>query len=416
MNQRTMKAAVLKGPGLENIAVEYVPLPAPAERQLLARVDAAGICTSILKLAAQGEGHSFMSGWDPNRWPIVLGDEGSLTVMEVGRELTHRYAPGMRLGLQPAVIGSPINHLERYRDQGRHVEKTAVGYTLGGCLAQYLLVQEEVIEGECLLRLPDQRMPHYAVSICEPIACAVSAQYRHIHLGKNRPTDPWTPHQGVLPGGVCVVIGTGTMGRMNLELAMRYRPGSIIAVDPVPGQLDWVEMNLVSKARALGIELVTCSPDETATVVGERTGGRMASDVIVAVGKRQAQEEAVRLAGRGGVVNLFGGLPGGDSMLQVDALRVHYDEVRLVGSSGGDPFDLQMALESVSRGEIEAGRYVAAVGSLDAVPEALGLMQEGGLPGRAIIYPHIDGIALRQVDGWSPEEEQRLINREERYS
>ncbi len=405
-----MKAAVLKGQGLESIAVEEVPLPVPAERQLLARVDAAGVCTSILKLAAQGERHSFMGGWDPARWPIILGDEGSLTVVEVGRGLAHRYTPGMRLGLQPAVVGSPINHLERYRDQGRYMEKTAVGYTLGGCLAQYLLVPEEVIEGQCLLRLPDEDIPHYAVSMCEPISCAISAQYRHIHLGKNHPTDPWTPHQGILGGGVCVVIGAGTMGRINLELAMRYRPGTIVAVDPVPNQLEWVRKSLATKARTLGIDLVTCSPNETTAIVEERSGGRMASDVIVAVGKRSVQEEAVRLAGRGGVVNLFGGLPGGDSMLQVDALRVHYDEMRLVGSSGGDPFDLQEALISVSRGDIEAGRYVAAVGSLDALPEALRLMRDGRMPGRTIIYPHLEGIPLRHVHGWSADEERKLTS------
>ena len=85
-----MKALVLKGKGFENIAVEEVPVPKPGPRQLLARVDAAGVCTSILKIISQAEEHKYLNGWDPSKWPLILGDEGALTLVKVGDELTSK--------------------------------------------------------------------------------------------------------------------------------------------------------------------------------------------------------------------------------------------------------------------------------------------------------------------------------------
>lgn len=44
----TMKATVLSGVGFKNIKVKEVPVPEPGPKQLLARVDATGVCASIL--------------------------------------------------------------------------------------------------------------------------------------------------------------------------------------------------------------------------------------------------------------------------------------------------------------------------------------------------------------------------------
>lgn len=44
----TMKATVLSGVEFENIKVKEVPVPEPGSKQLLARVDATGVCASIL--------------------------------------------------------------------------------------------------------------------------------------------------------------------------------------------------------------------------------------------------------------------------------------------------------------------------------------------------------------------------------
>jgi D-arabinose 1-dehydrogenase-like Zn-dependent alcohol dehydrogenase len=55
----TMQALIAKGVGFENLEVAQVPVPQPGPDQLLARVDAAGVCTSIIKLIEQGDKHTY---------------------------------------------------------------------------------------------------------------------------------------------------------------------------------------------------------------------------------------------------------------------------------------------------------------------------------------------------------------------
>ena len=69
----------------------------------VARVDAASICTSLIKLVEQGPDHKFIYGRDIARHPLILGDEGAVTLVEVGEELRDRYHPGERYVIQPAV-------------------------------------------------------------------------------------------------------------------------------------------------------------------------------------------------------------------------------------------------------------------------------------------------------------------------
>src|SRR6266568_4161082 len=155
----TMRALVLDGIGFEHLAIKSVPTPQVGPSQLLARVDAAGICTSLIKLIEQGPDHKLMYGWDPAQFPLILGDEGSVTIVKVGESLQAAYSTGQRFVVQPAVDHAPVNHRERYRNQGIGVNKVAAGYTLAGHLAEYILITEEVLQAGCLLPIPDPNVP-----------------------------------------------------------------------------------------------------------------------------------------------------------------------------------------------------------------------------------------------------------------
>jgi D-arabinose 1-dehydrogenase-like Zn-dependent alcohol dehydrogenase len=98
-----MRALVLDGTGFAHLQICKMPTPRPGAGQMLARVDAAGICTSLIKLVEQGPDHQLVYGWDLVRWPLILGDEGAVTLVEVGSELQQTYHPGGRYVIQPAV-------------------------------------------------------------------------------------------------------------------------------------------------------------------------------------------------------------------------------------------------------------------------------------------------------------------------
>ena len=405
----TMQAVIARGPGFENLAVAEIPVPQVGPEQLLARVDAAGVCTSILKLIDQAENHFYINGWDLKENPIILGDEGAVTIVRVGANLKSQYQPGQRFAIQPAVAVEPICHRHRYRNNAEGMHRCGVGYTLGGHLAQYLLVPEEVLAGHCLLPLPDDDMPYFAASMAEPISCIYSAQQRNYHIIKDGPHAERKPQLGLLPGGVAVVVGAGAMGRMHAELALRFKPAVLIVADLVQERLDAVVKSISDKAEAAGTRLVCVVADKLADSVNELSRNRGADDIILAVGVNPVQQAALELLADGGVANFFGGLPKGKHILKMDAIAVHYREIKFVGSSGGDPSDMTATLQAIHKDEIDPGNYVAAVGSLDNAIDVLKIIKETRIDGKAILYPHIQPTPLRMVDHLDRKAEQELL-------
>ncbi len=406
----TMKAVICAGVGFENIKVADVPVPAVGDNQLLCRVDAAGVCTSILKLVAQGSKHTFLNGWDVDKFPVILGDEGSVTVVKVGKNLTGQFKPGERYGIQPAVDVAPINHRERYTNNAEGMKKCAVGYTLGGNLAEYLLIQEEVLQGKCILPLPKNDLPYFAVSMAEPISCVYSAQERQYHVYKADPFAPRVPKLGCLPGGTTVVIGAGSMGRMHLEMAIRFKPKNLIIADLIQERLDIAIRTVGEKAKKAGINLLAVNGAKLKEELDRITHGAGADDIILAVGVQPVQQGALELLGKGGVANLFGGLPKGKNMLQIDAIKVHYDEIKVVGSSGGEPSDLKATLDAIANHDINPGNYVCGIGSLKHAPQVLKMIEEAKVDGKVILYPHTQVDELRFVDSWDKKQEEDFLN------
>ena len=407
---RTMQALVASGSGFDNLELREVPVPEIGPNQLLARVDAAGVCTSIIKLIAQGEKHTFINGWDMKKWPIILGDEGSITLVKVGHNLKDKYKVGQRYVIQPAVDVAPVLHRERYNNNAEGMRKCAVGYTLGGHLAQYIRIQEEVLMGECLLPLPDEGLPYFATSMAEPISCVYSAQQRNYHIIKDNPHAPRRAHLGLLPGGITVIIGAGVMGRMHAELALRFNPRILIVSDLQQRRLDKVISGISEKAQQKGTRLVCVTAAKLEETLKEISSGNGADDIILAVGIQQVQQSALSMLADGGVANLFGGLPRGEHILEVDALAIHYREIKIVGSSGGEPSDMAATLKAIADKEIDPGNYVAAVGSLDNAIDVLKMIKQTQIDGKAILYPHIKQTPLQMVDYWDKSKEIEFLN------
>jgi threonine dehydrogenase-like Zn-dependent dehydrogenase len=407
---KTMQALVASGKGFENLAVRQVPVPQVGPNQLLARVDAAGVCTSNIKLIAQGQDHTFINGWDMQKWPVILGDEGVVILVKIGENLKDQYKVGQRFAIQPAVAVDPINHRDRYKNNADGMHKCAVGYTLGGHLAQYICVQEEVLQGQCLLPLPDDDMSYFAASMAEPISCIFSAQERSYHIIKEGPHAQRKPLLGCLPGGVTVVVGAGAMGRIHAELSMRYSPSVLIVSARTRTRLDIVDRVLKPRAQERGVQLITVTSDKLSETIMQHSQGKGADDIILSMGVKAVQQDAMEMLAPGGVANLFGGLPRGDHFLQLDAIKVHYQEIKVVGSSGGDPSDMAATLKAIVNNDIDPGNYIAAVGSLDNAIDVLKMIKEGGIDGKAMLYPHIKQTPLMMVDHWDKQKEIAFLN------
>jgi threonine dehydrogenase-like Zn-dependent dehydrogenase len=406
-----MRALVLDGTGFGHLRIRHVPVPRPGPRQLLARVDAAGICTSNIKLVEQGPNHNLIYGWDISRFPLILGDEGSVTLVRIGDELRERYRPGERYVIQPAVDHPPINHRERYRNNGQGIEKVAVSYTLPGHLAEYILITEETLAGDCLVSLPDTSLPYAHVALSEPLSCVISGQDHHMHLFQESSLAPRSVLKGLKPGGVTVIIGSGAMGRMHVDLALSYRPRAIVATDLIESRLETVRRLFGPRAEKLGIALHAVNPSQIDVdgLVKELTDYRGADDVIVAVGSGKAIEMAQNYVGRGAVLNLFGGLKKGQDVIGLDTGLVHYKEINVTGSSGGSPWDISRTLELMVHGDINAGAHITQIGDLEHAIQFLEMVKAQEIDGKAVVYPHRRTDEILHVHSWTAEDERGYL-------
>jgi len=404
-----MEALVLSGRGFENLALKRVPVPEPGPDQLLARVDAVFACASDGKLIELGQDHSLMGGWDPGRWPVIIGHEGSVTVVKVGQNLAGRFKVGGTFAVQPAINTGPINYRERYRDAGG-MDKVAIGYTLGGLFAEFILITEEVILTDSLIPFDRSRIPYFAAAFGEPLSCVYSAQNQIPHIDKQSPLAPRTARLGPKIGGVTLILGGGPMGILHADLAMVHKPRSIIISEPMTERRKNAEQILRTKSQELGIELIITKPEDLAAVLDKTTRARGADDCIVALGEARVQEQSIGYLAKGGIASFFGGTKLGESLITIDTRRIHYDSISMVGTSGGDPSDVQAVMKMLEAREISPERYVRRVGGLDA---ALGLVKSIRAQeffGKGLAYPHVRQ-ALFPVDGWSFEQENEFLER-----
>ncbi|MFH1378093.1 MAG: alcohol dehydrogenase catalytic domain-containing protein [Planctomycetota bacterium] len=406
---KTMRAVRLHGVGLEALSLDEIPVPVPNDDQLLVRVDAAGVCTSLLKIIAQGPEHKQINGWDVKKFPLIMGDEGAVTVVQPGKNIASQFPAGTRCVIQPAVDHPPIHYRDRFNNNGRGMQRVAVGYTLPGHMADYMLVQEEIIHAECIIPLKDQTIPFFAGALCEPFSCCISAQDRHYHASQPTPTSDRQLVKGLKRGGITMIVGSGPMGRFQAEAALRFKPKHLVIVDVRAERLDWVKQHIKPDAEKAGVQFHAIINDEVPAFLDTVANGLGVDDIVVAVGHRGVQIEAQQWLAKDGVVNLFGGLKRGEHILDLDAIRVHYDEIHVVGSSGGSPADMIESLRMVSTGEFKAGRYLSMVGSLDQAPVALEKIRLGETDGKIVLYPQVKNMALTPVNGWTRKEEIAFI-------
>jgi len=405
---QTMQALVLSGVGMDNLRLQEVRVPQCGPNQLLARVDAVSACASDNKVIDQGSRHSLMYGWDVSLYPVIIGHEGSVTLMKVGENLKGKYHVGDRFAVQPAIPSGPYHYRERYVNQARGINKVAIGYTLPGLFSEYVLITEEVLDTGCLLPLPDEKIPYAGAALAEPLSCVIAAQERIVHVVWDRGATRRQAQLGPKREGTTLIIGAGPMGLMHVEVAMSYHPEEIIVSELLPQRLEKAKHIFSRKARELGIRLVCTHPDDLDRTIQEETDGRGVDDVIIALGIAKVQEKSLEYLARGGVTNFFGGARAGESLIQVDSRRIHYDGISVVGSSGSEPPDVARALEMIASGLIDPGNYIAKCGGLDAAISLIKAVREQRIDGKGVIYPHTES-PLIDVQGWDLRKERKFL-------
>ncbi|MGL6279233.1 MAG: zinc-dependent alcohol dehydrogenase [Gaiella sp.] len=195
---------------------------------------------------------------------------------------------------------------------------------LNGAYAELIVVPERIARAN-LLPVPPGLAPELA-AMTEPLACCL----RGIDVA------------AVGPGDTVAIVGLGPIGLM-LAACVADAGAHPVAVGGRPDRR--------ALAPRFGAEL------------GEGVG---ADVVIEAAGTVEAWQRALTLVRPGGTVLAFGGLPR-DARVEIDPYRVHYEEVRLVGSFHHTPRHVRAALAFLASGAVPFELLVTHRVGLDGV-------------------------------------------------
>ena len=128
----------LKGTGLDNLGTkgrpDTVPFPRYTEDDLIARIDAVGLCFSDIKLISAGASHPRIEGRNLAKSPTVPGHEVAMTIVGVGDTWKGKFTLGSRFIIQADIY---------YKGKG-----VAFGYAIPGGLSQYAVIGKEILEGD----------------------------------------------------------------------------------------------------------------------------------------------------------------------------------------------------------------------------------------------------------------------------
>lgn len=315
-----MRAWQIKGTGFECFgrgdAPDEIPFPEHGEDDVVARVDAVGVCFSDAKLVRAGAGHARLRGRDLAARPVTPGHEVALTVVGVGERRRGQVRLGGRYILQPDVY---------YR--GRTL---AVGYQLAGALAEYVVLGKEVLDGDegCyLVPLPDQ-VGTVEAALIEPWTCVVAA-YRiaartHLRSGGTLRLAGFADQPPLDLDGV-------PFGAVPERLGVPLPPPEPDA--PPPRQ---VEAGGLNRANRTAVE-AWCARLGIALACHDEPVPRGADDVVIA-GTPPDDRWMARLFAdlpRHAVVSVHVAAGGERRRLACDIGRIHYQGMRVVGRRDG---------------------------------------------------------------------------------
>ena len=325
-----MRAAVYHGAG--RLTIDDHPDPSAGPGEIVIRTRACGIC-----------GTDLMEWYQDTKAPVVLGHEpvgdvvqaGEGAPFEVGdRVFVHHHVPCLECEL---CLGGRDTLCERFR---------ATRIDPGG-LAELIRVPAENVDLD--VHLLPEGMDDEAGTLIEPLACILRGQRL----------------AGVGPGSRVVIVGAGSMGLMEAELAQVLGASEVVVIEP--------NADRRPAAAALGATvLASCDPD----AVREALGGELAHQVIVCTHNHAAMNDALHLAGPAGVVQYFAPTPPGE-MVPLDLGAVFWREVHLQSTYSAGPADIRDALDLLAAGKVRCEGIVTHHVPFDEVDEAFRLARTG---------------------------------------
>jgi L-iditol 2-dehydrogenase len=335
-----MLAAVFHAPN--NIIVQQVPI---TRTQAMLKVNACAVCGYDVRVFRNG--HRKVSP------PVILGHEicGEIqSDIMVGNGMSIN--AGSRVAVCPLI---PCLHCPYCQagDYNLCMNLKEIGSTSNGGFAQYVTIPEQLIRIGGLVPVPDS-LTNEEAALLEPLACCLNSVSRILPVAKQRSV---------------VIIGDGPMGLIHLQLFKRLSSSRVAIVGKVPSRME--------KSRAMGADAVFAySPQIVADVLdfaGASSSG--AGAVVIATSNPVAFELAAKVSGKNSMINIFAGMPSGQTFL-LDVNWLHYNQISITGTFSSTPKMLEEATRIAADKAIDLSAIVTHKYSLSEIEKAIDVTEK----------------------------------------
>ena len=337
-----MLAAVFHAPN--NIIVEQVPV---THRHVTLKVRACAVCGYDARV--------FRNGHRKVHPPVILGHEVCAQIQnDIRADDGTTMSSGSRVAVCPLI---PCLHCKycQIGDYNLCINLREIGSSSDGGFAEYVTIPEHLIKIGGLVQVPDNLTDEEA-ALLEPLACCLNSYYRMLPVAKESSV---------------VIIGDGPMGLIHLQLFKRLSGSRVAIVGKVPLRMEM--------ARAMGADAVLAySPEKTVADIHDFAGassGGGADIVVVATSNPVAFELATKVSSRNSKINLFAGMPKGQTLL-LDANWLHYNQISVTGTFSSTPKILEDAAKIAADKTIDLSTIITHRYSLPEIEKAIAVTEK----------------------------------------
>ena len=298
--------------------VFFDEMPELQDDEILLKMEACNICTTDYQ--------QWMGLREHQGYPFAGGHEYVGIIVEKGARVTDYLQIGDRVGHATETCGicpdckagrtSDCQHKPHIRDKGPD------GFIGVKAFANYLIIKQNMA-----VKMSKDLTPGEACFL-EPVATVCKGMRK----------------TGVGPSDTVAVIGLGTMGSLNAQVA-KTLGANVIMFD--------VSEKKVARAKEMNIGPVINSKEEDPIEAIKRlTNGRGADVVVPAVGNTKAYEQAMAMLKKesGRFLVFAAGYPKPE--LKIDPNEIHYKKLSIIGTGGADVQDFQMSADLINSGRV----------------------------------------------------------------
>lgn len=312
------------------LIIEDIPQKEPLDNEVVIKVRFCGVCGTDVHIFEGDKGSVEVIP------PRILGHELSGDVVKVGKNVV-KVKAGDRVSVDP---NDSCDMCHFCANGKKHLcnEMVGIGTAADGGFAEYIVVRERLV-----YKIPDN-ITYESAAMIEPVSCCLHGiELTDIHIGDT-----------------VMIVGTGSIGLIMVQLARYMGAVKIIAVEPSKSRRE--------RALDYGADLLIDPLKEDTDNVLEDNGIDNIDKVIDCAGKITTAQYSVRYAGKGAVVMLFG-LTAPDDVVGIRPFDIFKKELT-IKASFVNPYAFEKSIRLLEAGIVNVEDIITEIVPLDHIQMA----------------------------------------------